>query len=263
LIGDGRDINDTDKISENNIRPIATDHELFQTTLYVNIDDAASSMTEVSDTIIAGRRFYKGTGLPTMFTTETYITKWLTLRDTTGRRLYQNLADLAAELRVSEIVGVEAMEDVPTLVAVIVNPVDYTHGATAGGEVSMFEDFDIDYNQQKYLIEARLCGALTKLKSALVIRKTDLAVVTPTKPTFNAKDGVVTIIATAGVQYKIGAYDSITGTYSVPSGNTALTAGAQTAIASSGTTLYIVAEPSSGSYILSSTAQDAWGFTKS
>lgn len=259
LIGDGRDINDTDKISENNIRPIATDHELFQTTLYVNIDDVASSMTEVSDTIIAGRRFYKGTGLPTMFTTETYITKWLTLRDTTGRRLYQNLADLAAELRVSDIIGVEAMEDVPTLVAVIVNPVDYTHGATAGGEVSMFENFDIDYNQQKYLIEARLCGALTKLKSALVVRKTDLAVVTPLKPTYNSSTWVVTLPTVAGVQYKAASYDSVTSTYTATG---SVLTGAQSAIGSSGTTAYYIAEPSSASYILSSTAQDAWGFTR-
>jgi hypothetical protein len=93
------------------------------------------------------------------------------LKDQVGRRIYKSIDELAAELRLSSIVAVEVMEDEPTIVAVIVNPVDYVMGATAGGQVNLFDDFDIDYNQYKYLIETRLCGALTKLKSAIVVRR--------------------------------------------------------------------------------------------
>jgi hypothetical protein len=264
LIGDGRDPASEDKISESAIRPIAKDHELFTTTLFVNIDDASSSMTEVSDVLIAGRKFLKGSGMPTLYTTETYITRWLTLRDTTGRRLYQNLADLASELRVSDIVPVESLEDEPTIVAIVVNPADYTFGATAGGQVSMFDDFDIDYNRQKYLIETRCCGALTKLKSALVVKKVaaGITVVTPLKPTFNAHTRVVTIPSVTGVQYKLATYDSVTSTYTVVPSTPVITAGVQSAYAS-GSTTHIIAEPTSASYVLSSTSEDGWTFVAS
>ena len=260
LLGDGRDVSDTDKISETNIRPIAKDSELFTTTVNVNIDDASSSMMEVVDQIIASRKYYKGTGLPNMYTTETYISRFLLLKDSTGRRIYSDINQLAAELRVAQIIGVEPMEEDPTIVAVIVNPVDYTMGATAGGQVSMFEDFDIDYNQQKYLIETRLCGALTKLKSALVVKKvaSSVTLVSPTKPTFNAVSGVVTIPTVTGVTYKAATYDSATG--AVTDGAT-LTAGDQTAI-SAGATTYVHAVPASGSYAFNTSADDFWAFTR-
>ena len=158
LLGDGRDVASDDKINEQNIRPIATDHELYTTKLYVNIDDSNSSVTEIVDALILNRHQYRGTGLPTMFTTETYIAKFLLLKDTLGRRIYKSLDELATELRVSEIVPVEAMEDYPDLVAVLVNMDDYVIGATGGGQVSMFDDFDIDYNKHKYLIEGRMSG---------------------------------------------------------------------------------------------------------
>src|SRR5436190_6678156 len=100
LVGDGRAVDDEDKISEDNIRPVASDHELFTTTVYVNIDDANSSLTEVVDEIILNRQYLRGSGLPILFTTETYIGRFMTLRDQVGRRLYKDLGELATELRV-------------------------------------------------------------------------------------------------------------------------------------------------------------------
>lgn len=205
LVGDGRDIADEDKINEQNIRPIATDHELYTTVVNVNIDDANSSVTEIIDAIILNRSKYKGTGLPTMYTTESIIAKFMLLKDTVGRRIYKNLDELAAELRVASIVPVEVMEETPSIVCVLVNMNDYVIGADKGGTVSMFDDFDIDYNQYKYLIETRVSGALAKLKSAIVVKKVaaSLALATPVAPTFSGD--AVTITNTTGVVYKNGA----------------------------------------------------------
>lgn len=204
LIGDGRDIASDDKINEQNIRPIAKDHELFTTTINVNIDDANSSITEVIDAIVENRRYLRGSGMPTMYTTETYISKFLLLKDSLGRRIYKSLDEVAAELRVSSIVPVEVMEEDETVVAVIVNPNDYAVGADKGGAISMFDDFDIDYNQYKYLIETRISGALVKLKSALVVKKVAaaLVVVIPAEPVFDGNS--VTITNQTGVIYKDG-----------------------------------------------------------
>ena len=260
LLGDGRDVAEADKISETNIRPIAKDSELFCTTVYVNIDDTGSSVQEVIDAIVMNRRYYRGTGLPTLFTTESYISKFLLLKDTTGRRIYNDIAQLASELRVADIVGVDAMEDDATIVGIIVNPVDYTLGATAGGQVSMFDQFDIDYNQNKYLIETRLCGALTKLKSAMVVKKVaaGITLVSPTAPTFVRSTGVITIPVTTGISYYVGTYDSTTGTQGQT--GSALAAGAQTALLS-GVTQYIIAVPQTN-YQLNTNAEDFWTFTR-
>lgn len=247
LIGDGRDIAHEDKINEGNIRPIATDHELFATQVYVNIDDSNSSAQEIIDAIVTNRRFYKGTGLPVMFTTETYISKFLLLKDTTGRRIYSNLADLASELRVSEIIGVEAMEGQGDLVAILVNPVDYVVGADRGGEISMFDDFDIDYNQYKYLIETRCCGALVKLKSAMVVRKTEGSNVlaTPLIPSYDAIAGEITINDTTGVTYKIG--------------TTVVTESGSPYAVDPGESVTVTAYPNSG-YYFSSSEERSWRF---
>lgn len=249
LVGDGRDVAHEDKINEQNIRPIATDHELFATQVYVNIDDANSSVQEIIDAIVRNRRFYKGTGMPTMFTTETYISNFLLLKDTTGRRIYSSLSEVAAELRVAEIVGVEVLEEYADIVAIIVNPIDYVIGADKGGEVNMFDDFDIDYNQHKYLIETRCCGALAKLKSALVVRKTASGNVlaTPVAPSFNALTGEVTITNTTGVVYKNGA------------GTVVNAAGSPYTVAA-GSSLTINATPATGYYFASS-EDDSWTFT--
>lgn len=249
LIGDGRDISDTDKIPETNVRPIAKEHELFATTLYVNIDDASSSVDEITDQIIRNRKHYKGSGNPTFFTTEEYISMFLLKRDGLGRRLYKDLSEVASELRVSSVVSVEAMEEDTSLVGVIVNPIDYTFGATKGGEVTMFEDFDIDYNKEKFLLETRVSGCLTRLKSALVVRKvtgTDVLVV-PASPTFDAEEGELTIVNQTGVVYKNADTDAVINAagspYSVDSGDT----------------INVVATPASG-YYFGSTEGDSWSF---
>ena len=249
LMGDGRDISDADKISESNIRPIANDHELFVTTVTVNLLDSSSSIQELIDATIRNRRQYKGTGLPTFFTSETVISSFLLLKDTLGRSIYPDLASVAAVLRVQAIVPVEAMDDDATLIGVMVNPIDYVVGATAGGAVNMFDFFDIDFNQQKYLIETRCCGALTRLKSAIVFRQsasTDTAVV-PNAPTYNDATGVVTIVATTNVVYK-----------NADTGAT-LSTGAQTAL-TEGQTLNVEAVPAAGHFV-DSDANAYWTFT--
>lgn len=271
LVGDGRDPSDSDKISETNIRPIAKDNEMFTTTINVNLDDASSSMLEVSDAIISARKFYKGTGLPNMYMSESYIAKFLTSKYTDGRRIYTNITDLAAELRVAEIVGCEILEDDPSIVAILVNPVDYTMGATAGGEVSMFENFDIDYNQQKYLIETRMCGALTKLKSAMVVKKvaSTVTLVSPTKPTMatTGTDAYKLVIPTVtGVSYFLFTLDTLSAsTTTAPSytkSGSALSAGTQSTAITAGTTAYVGAEPSGATYAFNTSSEDFWAFSR-
>ena len=192
------------------------------------------------------------------------------LKDTTGRRIYNDIAQLAAELRVADIVGVEAMEDDPTTVGVIVNPVDYTLGATAGGQVSMFDQFDIDYNQNKYLIETRLCGALTKLKSAMVLKRVaaGITLVSPTAPTLNRSTWQITIPVTTGITYYLGTLDATTGAQgqtgsALAAGTlTALTAGSQTGSQyTPGETRYIIAVPNTN-YQLNTNAEDFWTFQR-
>lgn len=249
LISDGRAVDDEDKIPEGNIRPIATDDELYTIRVYVNMDDASSSAQEIIDAIVMQRQHYRGTGQPTMYTTETVIAQFLMLKDTLGRRIYRSLDELATELRVSAIVPVEVMETEPDILAILVNMADYTIGADRGGQVTLFDDFDIDYNQYKYLIETRISGALAKLKSAMVVLKTagDLDLVAPTAPTFNTETGVVTIPAVTGVVYKNDVTDAT------------LVAGAQAALAD-GATLAVRAEPDTGYYFASS-EDDTWSFT--
>lgn len=249
LVGDGREALDEDKIDEERIRPIANDHELYTTTVYVNIDDASSSMNEAFDAITMNRSKMRGTGLPTMYTTETYIARTLTQRDTLGRKIYTSLDQLATELRVQSIVPVEVLEEYSDIVAILVNPVDYTVGATAGGQVSMFDDFDIDYNQYKYLIETRCCGALTKLKAAMVVRKvvSTAVLVTPAEPTFDGDE--ITIVNTTGVVYRRTDTDAVVNA-----------AGSPYAVAD-GVTVTITAEPASASYYFATSDDDEWSFT--
>lgn len=250
LIGDGRAVDDEDKIPEGNIRPIATDDEMYTVTVNVNLDDASSSYEEFIDAVTLNRQYYRGTGLPTLYTTETHLARMLLLKDGFQRRLYPTVNELTTVLRVDKIVTVEVLEAEDDIVGVLVNMADYAIGADRGGQTTMFDDFDIDYNQYKYLIETRMSGALTKLKSAMVFRKTAGAatLVTPNEPTFNAATGVVTIVATTGVVYK---NDDT---------NATLTAGAQAPLAA-GATLNVRAEPASG-YYLASSEDDEWSFTR-
>lgn len=248
LVGDGRDFADEDKINETNIRPIAKDHELYVTTVNVNIDDTDSNMSEVVDSIVANRHFYRGTGLPTLFTTETYIAKFLLERDTLGRRIYKSLDEVASDMRVSEIVPVEVLDSEDTIVAILVNPSDYVIGADKGGNVSMFDDFDIDYNQYKYLIETRVSGALVKLKSAIVVKRVagSLVVAVPAAPAFDGT--AITITDQTGVVYRNAADDSVMNAagspYAVPVNQT----------------IVVDASPAAGYYFPSS-ENDTWPFT--
>nr|DAE45027.1 MAG TPA: major capsid protein [Bacteriophage sp.] len=178
LVGDGRLTSDDDHIAEDHIRPIWKDDDLFtiKTTVAKGADDAATAKAMI-DSIIRSRKEYKGSGTPALFTTEDFLTEMLLLEDTIGHKLYKTEAELATTLRVSEIVTVPAMEnltrgeeaDKVELAGIIVNLDDYTVGADKGGEVNMFDDFDIDYNQKKYLIETRCSGALTKPFSAIAV----------------------------------------------------------------------------------------------
>lgn len=249
LVGDGRASDDEDKINEESIRPIANDHEVYTTTINVNIDDVSSSFNEVIDAITMSRSDLRGTGLPTMYTTETYIARVMTLRDTLGRKIYKSLDELAAELRVASIVPVEILEEYDDIVAILVNPVDYVLGADRGGNVSMFDDFDIDYNQYKYLIETRCSGALVKLKSAMVVRKvaSGAALVVPAEPAFDGD--AITITNQTGVVYRNAETDAVMNA-----------AGSPYAVAD-GVTVVVNAEPSSGSYYFGSSDDDSWSFT--
>ena len=177
LIGDGRDIDSEDKIDESCIRPIWKDADMYAH--HVQIPAATTDVDAKIEAIIRSRTHYKGSGSPVLYTTESFLTDMLLLKDTQGRRIYETEASLASALRVSKIEPVEPMEnatrvDGPNtlkLLGIIVNLKDYTIGADKGGNISMFDDFDIDYNRYKYLIEARMSGTLTHPKSALVIEQ--------------------------------------------------------------------------------------------
>ena len=183
LIGDGRSSSIDDKINEQNIRPIATDDDLFTIKVTVGVT-ASSTDDEKAKKFIAAaikaRKNYKGSGSPSLYTTEDMLTACLLLTDTTGRDLYTDETQLAKKLRVKEIITVPVMESAKgknggDLLGVIVNLADYNVGADKGGSVNMFDDFDIDYNAEKYLIETRCSGALVKPHSAIALETTAVA----------------------------------------------------------------------------------------
>ena len=182
LVGDGRLSSSDDKINELNIRPIWTDDDLFTIKKLVEVDLSSASESDIAKefirSVIKSRKDYKGSGNPVLFTTEDFVTDCLLLEDTTGRVIYDSVSKLASVLRVSDIVTVPVMEGLTrtttegktrNLLGIIVNLADYDVGADKGGAINMFEDFDIDYNQQKYLIETRCSGALTKPYSAIAL----------------------------------------------------------------------------------------------
>ena len=178
LVGDGRSTASDDKINEQNIRPIAKDDDLYtiKQTVAVAKDATEDAVAKAFiRTVIKSRKEYKGSGSPTLFTTEDMLTNCLLLEDNNGRIIYDSVDKLATTLRVKEIVPVEIMEGVTRtagsktlpLMALLVNLNDYYVGADKGGAINMFDDFDIDYNQEKYLIETRISGALVKPYSAI------------------------------------------------------------------------------------------------
>ena len=175
LIGDGRLSSSDDKINEQNIRPIFNDADLY--TVKVEVDAGADATAEAKTkafikAVIKNRKEYKGTGSPTLYTTEDVVSDCLLLEDANGRFIYDTIDKLKNTLRVADIVTVPVMEGAKgakggDLIAILVNLADYNVGADKGGAVNMFDDFDIDYNAQKYLIETRCSGALTKPYSAI------------------------------------------------------------------------------------------------
>ena len=181
LVGDGRLASSDDKINEQNIRPVWTDSDLFTVKTPVTVSSSYTS-DEVSKELIRAaiksRKNYKGSGEPTLYTTEDVLTDMLLIEDTNGRVIYDSVSKLATALRVKEIVTVPVMENLTRqdddgktlkLMGIITNLADYNVGADKGGAISMFEDFDIDYNAQKYLIETRCSGALVKPYSAIAL----------------------------------------------------------------------------------------------
>jgi hypothetical protein len=251
LIGDGRVVDDPDKIKDPmgapegaGIRSIANDHDMYAPT--VTVDDTATNL-EVVDAITRGMGLYKGSGGPVLYTTLSFLTTLLLTRDQFDHRMWRNANELATEMGLSDIVVVEVMEDVPDILGIIVNLRDYRFGTDKGGETSFFDFFDIDYNQYKYLYESRLSGALTKIRSAIVVRRAAAgsSLATPVEPTFNGT--TVTVPTTTGVVYK----NKDTGA--------TLTTGSPVTLAA-GDSLTVEAHPASSSYFFTDNVHDEWTF---
>ena len=207
LVGDGRSALSVDKIKDpagsvdgTGIRSIVHDNPLYAHPLELAANVSASVIV---DEISRARTFYRGSGNPSLYTTDKVLTDLLLLKDKMNRRLYETEAALAAALRVKEIVAVEVLEETPELLGIIVNLVDYTIGANKGGELNFFEDFDIDFNQNKYLLETRVSGALTKPKSAIVITRELGILATVVAPSFNGGTNTITVPTSTGVDYLI------------------------------------------------------------
>ena len=252
LIGDGREPDDQYKIDEDKIRPIATDNAFYTDVVAVPANVTPAS---IITNVLRARPRYKGVGQPTAFCTEDVLTDMLLIEDKMGRRKYDDEADLARAMRVKEFVPVEVMDGAMTddgdLLIVLVNLSDYVVGTDKGGQISTFEDFDIDFNQHKYLIEGRMSGALMKHKRAQVVVRAAGTLVSTTSgfvPTFNEGTGVVTIPAKTGVTYKNMETDAT------------LTAGAQTALAA-GDSLTVMAIADAGYYFPHNIDTD-WEFTR-
>lgn len=183
LVGDGRLNSSDDKINETNIRPIWTDADLYTIKQAVSVASNATADQTAKAFIraaVKSRKLYKGSGNPVLYTTEDVLTDCLLMEDTTGRVIYETVDKLATALRVSKIITVPVMDSLTrvdadtktrTLMGIIVNLADYNIGADKGGAVNMFDDFDIDYNAQKYLIETRCSGALVTPYSAIALEK--------------------------------------------------------------------------------------------
>lgn len=178
LVGDGRELSDREKIKEEHVRPIYSENDLYATK---HVLPATVKNEELPDKILRSQKNFKGHGRPYFFTTYDIFMDMLLAKDEadSNRRLYKNEEELAAALRVSKIVVVDALEGLKRekgghqqdLIGILVNPSDYTIGRDKGGEITSFENFDIDFNQYKYLMESRLSGALTEPKTAIVIER--------------------------------------------------------------------------------------------
>jgi HK97 family phage prohead protease len=254
LVGDGREIDDDDKIDEDKVRPIAHDDEFYTDVVEVPANVSAIDQIEA---VIRARNNYLGTS-PKAYMTNAVMVDMLLAKDTLNRRLYNTKDELAKALLVSEIVEVPVMEGAEReggeILMIIVNLNDYAVGSTKGGEIARFDDFDIDYNQYKYLIETRVSGALQRHKRAQVILRGTGTLATPTVPTFVPATGVITIPTVTGVTYKIQA------TGPLGAAGTTLSAGAQTALAA-GESQSVMAVPNTGYYFPHNFDAD-WVFTR-
>lgn len=176
LVGDGRMVGDPDKVDELCIRPIYKDADTYAHRIDIL---KAATTEEIIETILRSSQYYKGAGSPAFYTTTTTLIDMLLIKDISGRRIYNSEAELASAMRVSRIIEVPVMSGLTrvdgqttwNLLGIVTNLKDYVMGADKGGQVSMFDDFDIDYNQYKYLMETRCSGALVHPKSALIIEQ--------------------------------------------------------------------------------------------
>lgn len=194
LIGDGRLADSDDKIKEDKIRPVLTDDDLYTIKKELTVENTATADEKAKNFIrvaIKARKDYRGSGEPVLFTTEDMLTDLLLLEDVNGRIIYDSVTKLATALRVSQIITVPVMEGCQRtdatskkhdVLGLIVNLKDYKLGADKGGAINLFDDFDIDYNAQKYLIETRCSGALVKPHSAIVIESKAITTSNPVAP---------------------------------------------------------------------------------
>lgn len=201
LFGDGREAEDPDKIDENKIRPIATDDDFYTTKVMIPANLASKSLAQK---ILRSRKYIKGgTGRPTLYTTDSLIVDLLLMENQLGERYYKDEASLASGLGVASLVDCDVLEEGYTddqgnvLLGVMVNIADYSVGMDRGGEIGMFEDFDLDYNQHKYLIETRRSAALTKHHSAISFWSTSAVRIMPEEPDLTSEN-------TIGVPDQIG-----------------------------------------------------------
>lgn len=254
LVSDGREVDDPDKINEENVRPIAYDDVFYTDVITV---PANASGNDLIEAVLRARDTYRGTN-PTAYMTNAVMTDMLLAKDALLRRFYNTKAELVSALAVNDIVEVPVMEGVQRdgkeLLMVLVNPGDYGVGSTRGGEITQFDDFDIDFNQYKYLIEGRMSGALMNYKRAQVVLRGAGTLATPTVPTFNSGTGVITIPTVTGVTYKTQA------TGPLGAAGTTLSAGAQTAL-TSGQTQTVVAVANATYYFPHNFDAD-WSFTR-
>jgi len=178
LVGDGRSLTDPDKIREDCIRPVWTDVELYAK--HIVLPAATTAAADV-DAIVEASQFFYGSGMPNFYTNKTNMFRLFLARDGINNRQFKTMPELSASLLVRDVLALDVMDgltrvdpisgDTLELIGIILNPVDYTFGADKGGQVSFFDDFDIDFNQMKFLIETRVSGALTKPRSAVVIER--------------------------------------------------------------------------------------------
>lgn len=245
LVGDGRSALSDDKVKDpagapsgDGIRSIFKDDELFASRVALAANVSPKDMVKG---IIRSRVNYKGSGKPTLFISDNALTDIMLEEDKIGRALYETEEQLAAKLRVANIVGVEIFDEYEGLLAIMVNLQDYSVGTNKGGEITNFQDFDIDFNQRKLLQETRLSGALTKALSAVVVTRETGTSVVPTAPSFDGPTNTITIPSTTGIDYYVD--DEVK-----TAGAVVITADAE-----------VVARPKSGYFIPANTTR-AWSF---